>query len=659
MSFIQPFLLAALPLISLPIIIHLINQRRYQTMRWGAMMFLLAANKMARGYARLRQWLILLFRSLVIAGLVLAVSRPLASGWLGLAAGGRADTTIILLDRSSSMQQQGNGGVTSKLDTGRHQLVQVLNTLGSSRWVLIESTTTLPYELESPDALLTMPSTEPTSASADLPAMLQAAHDYIDENQSGRTEIWICTDLRENDWNAESGRWQILRDSFLEFTQGVRFHLLAYPQKATGDVAVRVTDVKRQTSNDGAELLLSLVLTREGDVDNNLKVPIHFEIDGARSELEIEMAGPRFELKDYRIAVDDDRESGWGRISIPADENPANNDFYFTFDKQPARRTIVVADDPQAAGPLQLAASISPDQAFQCVAEVVPIEQLAAVEWEQISLLLWQSDLPRDDDARLVESYVQRGGQVIFFPPHAPNNAEFFGVSWDSWTNVREQITVESWRGDQDLLAHTLSGAPLPVGELKIRKYCQLSGDVTQLATLRGGDPLIARVTTDDGGVYFCTTTTISGDSSLATDGIVLYISMQRALAVGASVLGNTRQLVAGDPKRDVTSWVRLAGADESLSTEYGFHRGVYADKDRLLAVNRDAAEDQSGVLTDDRVAGLFNGLDFARVDDQAGNINSLIQEIWRLFLATMMIAMITEAVLCIPKLRRAEGAAA
>ncbi|OYW12243.1 MAG: hypothetical protein B7Z55_18440, partial [Planctomycetales bacterium 12-60-4] len=42
MSFLQPLLLAALPLVALPIIIHLINQRRFQTIRWGAMMFLLA-----------------------------------------------------------------------------------------------------------------------------------------------------------------------------------------------------------------------------------------------------------------------------------------------------------------------------------------------------------------------------------------------------------------------------------------------------------------------------------------------------------------------------------------------------------------------------------------------------------------------------------------
>src|SRR3954462_1074110 len=179
MNFLQPMMLAALPLIALPIIIHLINQRRYQTVRWAAMMLLLAANRMTRGYARLRQWLIMAFRMAVIAGLVFAVSRPLAGGWLGLAGGNRADTTIIVLDRSPSMQQTGAGGGSSKLETGRRQLRRTLETLASGHWRRIESGRNRPRELGEPQALLPSPSAEPTSATSDVPAMLLAAREYI------------------------------------------------------------------------------------------------------------------------------------------------------------------------------------------------------------------------------------------------------------------------------------------------------------------------------------------------------------------------------------------------------------------------------------------------------------------------------------------------
>src|SRR5947209_12982841 len=153
MTFLQPLLLAALPLVTLPILIHLINQRRHQTIRWAAMIILLAANRMSRGYAKLRQLLILLLRMAAIAGLIFAVSRPLAGGWLGRAAGGRPDTTILVLDRSPSMRQQGPGTVISKLEAGRHQLAGTLSVLGSGRWVLIESTSNSAREIEAPDTL--------------------------------------------------------------------------------------------------------------------------------------------------------------------------------------------------------------------------------------------------------------------------------------------------------------------------------------------------------------------------------------------------------------------------------------------------------------------------------------------------------------------------
>jgi len=652
MNFLQPFLLAALPLASLPIIIHLINQRRYQSVRWAAMMFILAANRMSRGYARLRQYLIMAMRVLAIAALIFAISRPLTGGWLGRAGGGKPDTTIILMDRSPSMGQSAAGAGGSKFETGRRQLAEALKTLGSTRWVLIESATNVPRELESIDSLLTTPSAEITSAPSDLPAMLQAARDYVRANKSGRTEIWICSDIRDNDWNAEGGRWQPLRESFTEFAQGVRFHLLAYPQPAPGNISVRVTEAKRQKTADGAELLVSLRLKREGASEAKETIPVRFEIAGARSEVAVEVVGSGAELKEYRIALGPGTERGWGRVTIPADSNLADNEFYFAFSQPDPRLSVIVSDDPLAAAPLQLAASITPDPAIIANTEVVTPDGVAAVEWEKVGLLVWNAPLPDAASAQAIKQYVDRGGQVIFVAPKAPGSGEFAGVSWTEWTQPPQEVPVETWRGDQDILANTLSGAALPVGNLKVRKWCGIKGEVTPLASLRGGGPLLARLTTNAGGVYFLATSPAPSESSLANDGVVLYVMVQRALAAGASVLGTTRQLSAGDPVvgDNPSQWKKLAGSDIAVSTDFRLHGGVYQSGEKLVAVNRPAAEDASAILANDRVAGLFKGLDFSRVDEQAGSLGSIIQEIWRVFLASMMIAMLVEAALCLPK---------
>jgi hypothetical protein len=383
---------------------------------------------------------------------------------------------------------------------------------------------------------------------------------------------------------------------------------------------------------------------------------VHFEVDGARSEVTVEMSGPQQELKDHRIPLGRGHARGWGRVAIPADANPADDEFYFVYDEPAPRRALIVVEDPQAARPLELAASIAPDPSVRCSAETAAADHLAEVEWDKIALLLWQAPLPTGDAAARVRAFLDRGGSALFFPPRVPGDVAFLGLHWTSWTSGEGRgVGIENWRGDEDLLAHTQSGAPLPVGTLQVRKSCGISGESTPLATLRGGTTLLARAATDRGAAYFCATTPAPEDSSLATDGVALYVLVQRAMAAGASVLGNTRQLVAGEPPADLPApWERVDGPAEAISTEYPLHRGVYSSKGKLLAVNRQAAEDSAPVLADRRVDGLFRGLDYDRIDDRAGSAGSLIREVWRLFLVAMMAAMLAEAYLCLPRARPA-----
>ena len=651
MSFLQPWLLPALALASLPIIIHLINQRRYQTTRWAAMMFLLAANRMSRGYARLRQWLIMAMRVAAIAALVFAVSRPLAGGRLVQAAGGRPDATFLLIDRSPSMQQRGLGSAGSKLETGLRRLAGTLKTIGSTRWLVVEGGTNRIRPLETIDGLTDSAGVDPASAPADIPAMLTAVKDHIKANKLGRTEVWILSDVREDDWDVEGGRWRTVRDAFLEFPQAVRIRLLAYAQPAPGNVAVRVTDCRRRDTPDGAELLVSLKLSREGGDGARKTVPVQFDIEGARSVVNVELAGASHELKDHRIPLDRSKVRGWGRVSIPADDNPADDEFWFVFDRPAPRKALIVSDDARAARPLQLAASIAPDPAVRCSAEILGPDALGSVEWDDLALVAWHAPLPDGDTAKRLQSVLDRGGQVLFLPAKAPGSGRFAGVGWGEWKDGPGDAGVVGWRGDQDLLAATQSGSALPLGELSVRRVCGLTGEFTALATLKGGTSLLARVPTDAGGLYFLATSPAPGDSNLAGGGVVFYVMIQRALAAGSASLGGVRAMAAGaKPMDDPTRWARLAGGEEAVSTDYAIHRGVYRSGDRLIAVNRPQAEDGAPILADDRVEGLFRGLDFARVDDRAGTEGSLVQEVWRAFLAAMLIALVAEAGLCLPK---------
>ena len=663
MSFLQPLMLIALPLIALPVIIHLINQWRYQTKRWGAMMFLLAANRMNRGFARVRQWLILAMRTLAVAGLIFAIARPLASGVLGLSSGSRPDTTMVLVDRSPSMQQAGVNG-TSKLLAGNQKVTSALETLGSAHWVSIDSADAAVRSYETIAQLSQSSALTATDATADIPAMLESALDYISSNSPGPTEIWISSDLQAADWKPDSGNWTLLRDQFARLPQSVRIHLVAYAESSDGEAAIRVTEARRVDENGSSALLLSFRITQQSmSGDGESSMPVEISIDGRTTVLNVELNGKQTEVRNHRIELPTGSIRGWGSVTIPSDENDANNRFYFVFDKPIQRRVVMVTDDRAATRPLQIAASIGIDGEVNNALEVLAPQQLDSLVLDGAALLVWQGDLPDKSFAATIDNYVAAGGQVMFFPPTrigARQQAEeFHGIAWSEWIETEQPVAVENWRGDQDLLAVTESGSGLPVGQLSVSRHAGLkaSEQPTVLASLSGGDPLLVRVPTAKGGIYFCSASTTSRDSTLAENGVVLFVALQRAIERGQEALGNSIARVAGEVTDAPDNWVRIAGNGEILSTEYPLHSGIYECEGQLFAVNRAMEEDQRDVVSDERLSELFEGLNFSRIDDQADNLSGLVREIWRVFLIAMILALLLEAALCLPKVARSKAA--
>ena len=76
----------------------------------------------------------------------------------------------------------------------------------------------------------------------------------------------------------------------------------------------------------------------------------------------------------------------------------------------------------------------------------------------------------------------------------------------------------------------------------------------------------------------------------------------------------------------------------------------MYEHDDQLLALNRATEENHAAVLSDEQLNGLFNGLDFSLVQNEVGAKASLVQEIWRTLLIVMIVMLLAEALLCVPR---------
>ena len=96
MTFLAQPLLWGLFAAAVPVIIHLLNRRRFRIVDWAATNFLLKAARESRGKKKLKHILILLCRALAIAALIFAVSRPLVGGFLGSGSGSVGTVVLVV-----------------------------------------------------------------------------------------------------------------------------------------------------------------------------------------------------------------------------------------------------------------------------------------------------------------------------------------------------------------------------------------------------------------------------------------------------------------------------------------------------------------------------------------------------------------------------------
>ncbi|MFT3787226.1 MAG: BatA domain-containing protein [Tepidisphaeraceae bacterium] len=109
MPFLNPiFALTGIALVAIPIVIHLLNRRRFKIVEWAAMQYLLAALKKNRRRLQLESLLLLLMRCAALLLLGLALARPVGCGNSAAAAlaGNQVGLHVIVLDDSYSMAYQ-------------------------------------------------------------------------------------------------------------------------------------------------------------------------------------------------------------------------------------------------------------------------------------------------------------------------------------------------------------------------------------------------------------------------------------------------------------------------------------------------------------------------------------------------------------------------
>ncbi len=198
---------------SIPIIIHLLNRRKFRETTWAAMRFLLAAIRKNQRRIKIEQWLLLAIRTLILLFLAIAMLKPFlqSSGSLPVLPGQRTHRTIVL-DGSMSMAFTPEGE-SSRFEQAKSLSANLLShnakrgdvisivIMGDPPRIVIRDPS--PHHAEVLKELAEIPLPH---GGTDLAASFQAIDRVLASSDIPQKELIILTDLQTASWRSKGGR---------------------------------------------------------------------------------------------------------------------------------------------------------------------------------------------------------------------------------------------------------------------------------------------------------------------------------------------------------------------------------------------------------------------------------------------------------------------
>jgi len=291
-SFVHPLLLWGLPVVAVPVLIHLINMMRHRRVEWAAMEFLQTSQKKNRTWVLLKQLLLLASRMAAVALVVLAVAQPLLRNPLGGLL--RATTThhIVLLDDSFSMSDR--WGDASAFDEAK----RVIEWIGAEagRQVEPQTLTLLRYSQAKRVALGTRPDLleepvgadflvrlrqlleplEPSQMAVGPTPALEAIDQLLGESADENRIVYLLSDFRACDWDQP----RELRGRLLEMNRaGARVRLVSCVEAARSNLAITSLKPGKGVLAAGVPLFVEVTVSNLGTMPVR-DLPVYLETDG-------------------------------------------------------------------------------------------------------------------------------------------------------------------------------------------------------------------------------------------------------------------------------------------------------------------------------------------------------------------------------------------
>jgi hypothetical protein len=254
MAFLHPWLLLGLVAAAIPILLHLRQQQEPPTVRFPAVRYLLDATRQHERRLRLRHWLLLALRTLLVIALVLAAAGP------SLPVGGVAThpPTALALILDNSLSSGAVSGGTLRLDRLREGARDILATATPSDALWLITADGVPRRGSPGELRAIVDTLTPASRRLDLGEVVTIAGGIV-ESDARSGGVVVVTDLQESAVGPAEVRVPVL--------------VVADDQEPISDLGIAVLDVGAQPWGlDGARLSI------EGAGDPARRAPVRVQV---------------------------------------------------------------------------------------------------------------------------------------------------------------------------------------------------------------------------------------------------------------------------------------------------------------------------------------------------------------------------------------------
>ena len=446
MEFLNLALIGGVALGGVPVIIHLLNRRRYRETIWAAMEFLREAVQENARRMRLEDLLLLLLRVLALVLLAVALARPTLTGrWAGMPALARQSSTaaIIVLDTSYSMGavEAGEPVFTRARDLARTIVRTLPRGSGSSAAVLAVNDRVEPIvgrlsqDLNAVEQAIG--GVTVSDGGTDFLAALTMVRDVLlPDVKAARVEVHVITDGQRRPWTAGG---EPLARLIAEIAEKADLHIEALSPGDTENLAVAALTVPDLASTDRrtqdvlpsihAPTLFQAAVVNIGRTEREY-VPVDLLVDGTVRDRQVIRRVRPDETRSatFRVHI---RTPGSHRVEAQVDVGatdrlPADNVRLASVHVYEEVRVLVVDGDPRpeafesesdflrlALSPVDLDA---PDAPFLITTEVCAREELEGARLADYAVVALANvaGVSRSLAGRLARFVRDGGGLMVF-----------------------------------------------------------------------------------------------------------------------------------------------------------------------------------------------------------------------------------------------------